>query len=56
MFFLCLFTGTGDGDIDLSEKLLKNCLYQYPKGAMFLFFAGRVEEIKGNIDNVSFQK
>ena len=45
-------TGTADGDIELSEKILKNCLLYYPRGAMFLFFAGRIEEIKGNIDLV----
>ncbi|XP_064624927.1 tetratricopeptide repeat protein 39B-like [Lineus longissimus] len=42
--------GTADGDIDFAEKTLKLCLQKYPKGAMFLFFAGRLEEIKGNMD------
>lgn len=42
--------GTADGDIELSEKLLLPCLKKYPKGALFLFFAGRLEEIKGNLD------
>ncbi|KAL8600738.1 hypothetical protein ACOMHN_057326 [Nucella lapillus] len=42
--------GLGDGDIDLASQLLAHCLEIYPKGALFLFFSGRVEEIRGNID------
>ncbi|XP_074642894.1 tetratricopeptide repeat protein 39A-like isoform X2 [Tubulanus polymorphus] len=42
--------GTADGDIEFAENMLKVCLRNYPKGALFLFFAGRIEEIKGNID------
>jgi hypothetical protein len=45
--------GTADGDIDFADRTLKQCLMKYPKGAMFLFFAGRIEEIRGNIDEVS---
>ncbi|XP_076462469.1 tetratricopeptide repeat protein 39B-like [Babylonia areolata] len=45
-FLLCL----GDGDIDLATQLSQQCLETFPKGALFLFFAGRIEEISGNID------
>ncbi|KAL4235823.1 Tetratricopeptide repeat protein 39B [Mactra antiquata] len=42
--------GLADGDIDMADKLLQPCLEHYPKGALFLFFAGRVEEVRGNIN------
>ncbi|XP_069837689.1 tetratricopeptide repeat protein 39A isoform X2 [Dendropsophus ebraccatus] len=48
--FLSFVLGTGKGNIDEAEKLLEPYLKRYPKGAIFLFFAGRIEEIKGNID------
>ncbi|KAG7266273.1 hypothetical protein CRUP_005888 [Coryphaenoides rupestris] len=44
--FLC----TGEGDVGDAEKLLQPYLKKYPKGSIFLFFAGRIEEIKGNLD------
>ena len=50
------FVGAADGDIEFSERLLSVCLSYYPQGALFLFFAGRVEEIKGNIDDVRNNK
>ncbi|KAE8610161.1 hypothetical protein XENTR_v10012037 [Xenopus tropicalis] len=48
--FLRFVLGTGSGNIEEAEKLLEPYLKRYPKGAIFLFFAGRIEEIKGNID------
>ncbi|GAB1599888.1 tetratricopeptide repeat protein 39A-like, partial [Argonauta hians] len=42
--------GLGDGDVDLAEEVLKPCTLTYPKGALFLFFSGRVQVIKANID------
>ncbi|KAK6468863.1 tetratricopeptide repeat protein 39A-like [Huso huso] len=56
MLLLCYYTfltfilGTGDDDISEAERLIKPYLSRYPKGAIFLFFAGRIEEIKGNIN------
>ncbi|XP_031234034.1 tetratricopeptide repeat protein 39A isoform X8 [Mastomys coucha] len=44
------FRGTGNVNIEEAERLLKPYLNRYPKGAIFLFFAGRIEAIKGNID------
>ncbi|XP_063795628.1 tetratricopeptide repeat protein 39A isoform X2 [Pseudophryne corroboree] len=49
--FLSFVLGTGKGNIEEAENLLQPYLKRYPKGAIFLFFAGRIEEIKGNIDN-----
>ncbi|XP_053549467.1 tetratricopeptide repeat protein 39A [Bombina bombina] len=48
--FLSFVLGTGKGNVDEAEKLLQPYLKRYPKGAIFLFFAGRIEEIKGNIN------
>ncbi|XP_064197021.1 tetratricopeptide repeat protein 39A-like isoform X2 [Anguilla rostrata] len=42
--------GTGEGDVGDAERLLQPYLEKYPKGAIFLFFAGRIEVIKGNLD------
>uniref|UniRef100_A0AAX7TDB5 Tetratricopeptide repeat domain 39A n=1 Tax=Astatotilapia calliptera TaxID=8154 RepID=A0AAX7TDB5_ASTCA len=48
--FLTFILGTGEGEVVEAERLLKPFLLRYPRGAIFLFFAGRTEEIKGNID------
>ncbi|KAL5016769.1 hypothetical protein ScPMuIL_006358 [Solemya velum] len=47
---VCYVLGLADGDINLASDLLKPCLVDYPNGALFLFFAGRIEEVRGNID------
>uniref|UniRef100_A0A8B9GPE2 Tetratricopeptide repeat domain 39A n=1 Tax=Astyanax mexicanus TaxID=7994 RepID=A0A8B9GPE2_ASTMX len=49
--YICVYgLGTGEGDVEDAEKLLQPYLKRYPKGSIFLFFAGRIEEIKGNLD------
>ncbi|XP_061488935.1 tetratricopeptide repeat protein 39A isoform X1 [Rhineura floridana] len=48
--FMTFVLGTGKGNVEEAEKLLKPYLARYPKGAIFLFFAGRIETIRGNID------
>ncbi|XP_032623227.1 tetratricopeptide repeat protein 39A isoform X1 [Chelonoidis abingdonii] len=48
--FMTFVLGTGKGNVEEAERLLKPYLARYPKGAIFLFFAGRIEAIKGNID------
>ncbi|XP_012677008.2 tetratricopeptide repeat protein 39A isoform X2 [Clupea harengus] len=48
--FMSFILGTGEGDVQDAEKLLQPYLKQYPKGSIFLFFAGRIEVIKGNLD------
>ncbi|XP_061741564.1 tetratricopeptide repeat protein 39A [Nerophis ophidion] len=48
--FLTFILGTGEGHAVEAEKLLKMFRVRYPQGAIFLFFAGRTEEMKGNID------
>lgn len=39
--------------MEFADKLLKQLLIRYPKGAFMLFFAGRLNEVKGNITDVS---
>nr|XP_061833751.1 tetratricopeptide repeat protein 39A-like isoform X1 [Nerophis lumbriciformis]XP_061833752.1 tetratricopeptide repeat protein 39A-like isoform X1 [Nerophis lumbriciformis] len=48
--FMSFILGTGEGDVEDAEKLLQPFLKKYPKGSIFLFFAGRIEEIRGNLD------
>ncbi|KAG7264021.1 hypothetical protein CRUP_011350 [Coryphaenoides rupestris] len=48
--FLTFILGTGEGEVTEAEKVLAPFRLRYPKGAIFLFFAGRTEEMKGNID------
>ncbi|KAM4036964.1 tetratricopeptide repeat protein 39A-like [Anomaloglossus baeobatrachus] len=56
MLLLCYYTflsfvlGIGEEDVTEADSLLQPYLSRYPKSAIFLFFAGRIEEIKGNID------
>ncbi|KAL7988347.1 hypothetical protein Chor_007266, partial [Crotalus horridus] len=56
MLLLCYYTfltfilGIGEDDFTEAEALLKPYLSRYPQSAIFLFFAGRIEEIKGNIN------
>ncbi|CAJ0918111.1 unnamed protein product [Ranitomeya imitator] len=56
MLLLCYYTflsfilGIGEEDVREADSLLQPYLSRYPKSAIFLFFAGRIEEIKGNID------
>ncbi|XP_067118387.1 tetratricopeptide repeat protein 39B-like isoform X2 [Centruroides vittatus] len=42
--------GSADGDIDQSEKILNEMLEIHPKAALFIFFYGRVKQLRGNID------
>jgi len=42
--------GTGDGDLDFAETILDKELAKYPNGAMFLFYAGRLQEMRGNLE------
>lgn len=44
------YFGTGDGDIDYVAGLLSQALKVYPHSAFFLLFAGRVAQLKGNLD------
>ncbi|XP_034247393.1 tetratricopeptide repeat protein 39B-like [Thrips palmi] len=39
-----------DGNLELCEKILGEQLAQYPRGVWFLFFKGRLEFMKGNLE------
>lgn len=39
-----------EGDLDACENILKSQLSKYPNGVWFLFFKGRLEFMKGNLD------
>jgi len=41
--------GAGDGDLDFAESILNTVMGKYPNGAMFLFYAGRLQEMRGNL-------
>lgn len=41
----------GEGDFKISEDILNSFLEKYPDGVWFLFFKGRLEFMKGNLDN-----
>ncbi|XP_021926288.1 tetratricopeptide repeat protein 39B-like isoform X2 [Zootermopsis nevadensis] len=39
-----------DGDIEFCDEILKSQLQLYPEGVWFLFFKGRLEFMKGDVD------
>jgi len=43
--------GHSDGDLQICDEILRNQLQLYPEGVWFLFFKGRLEFMKGNIDD-----
>lgn len=44
------YLGNGDGDVDSSEEILQPLLTTFPKGALFLFFDGRIKHSRGRLD------
>lgn len=40
----------GEGDTEICEQILKKELKKYPEGVWFLFFKGRLEFMKCNLD------
>lgn len=42
--------GTSEGDLEMAQIILDDHLKLYPNGAWFLFFAARLEYVKGNFD------
>ncbi|XP_041357152.1 tetratricopeptide repeat protein 39B-like isoform X2 [Gigantopelta aegis] len=47
--------GLADGDIEYASEQLQPCLKQFPQGALFLFFAGRIEEVRGNLESAIYK-
>jgi len=42
-----------DGDLALCDRILEQQLARYPKGVWFLFFKGRLEYMRGNLEEAS---
>uniref|UniRef100_A0A8C4Q216 Tetratricopeptide repeat protein 39B n=1 Tax=Eptatretus burgeri TaxID=7764 RepID=A0A8C4Q216_EPTBU len=47
--YICIVLGTGNSDLGEAEALLAPFLQRFPQGAVFVFFAGRIEILKGNV-------
>lgn len=48
---VCYVLSHQEGDIDFCDEVLTAQLKAYPKGVWFLFFKGRLEFMKGNLDD-----
>lgn len=44
--------GIGDGDMEYADEVLQPFIKAFPKGAIFLYFAGRIRQIQGRLDEV----
>nr|XP_058942050.1 tetratricopeptide repeat protein 39B-like isoform X1 [Pocillopora verrucosa] len=44
------YLGNGDGDIDQSEEILQPLLTTFPKGSLFLFYDGRIKQVRGKLE------
>ncbi|XP_046845463.1 tetratricopeptide repeat protein 39B-like [Xenia sp. Carnegie-2017] len=42
--------GNGDGNSDYAHKILKPCIKLFPKGAIFLYYDGRVKHVECYLD------
>lgn len=51
---VCYVLSHQEGDLELCEKILTKQLTIYPDGVWFLFFKGRLEFMKGNLENAIF--
>jgi len=48
--FVSYVIGYGDGDLVLSSAIIKQQLLNYPDGVWFQFFKGRLEYVKGHLE------
>ncbi|KXJ18335.1 tetratricopeptide repeat protein 39B [Exaiptasia diaphana] len=44
------YLGIGDGDVEYADEVLQPFIKAFPKGAIFLYFAGRIRQIQGRLD------
>ncbi|KAL2717246.1 tetratricopeptide repeat protein 39B-like [Vespula squamosa] len=49
--YACFILSHADGNLDWCEKALNEELNSYPNGVWFLFFKGRLELVRGNIED-----
>ena len=48
------FLGTGEVNVVEAESLLEPYLQQFPNGSLMLFYHGRIELLKGNVEEVIY--
>lgn len=48
---VCYVLSHQEGDLDFCDRVLTTQLKVYPKGVWFLFFKGRLEFMKGNLED-----
>lgn len=48
---VCYVLSHQEGDLEFCDKVLNTQLKTYPKGVWFLFFKGRLEFMKGNLED-----
>lgn len=48
---VCYVLSHQEGDLEFCDNVLNTQLRVYPKGVWFLFFKGRLEFMKGNLDD-----
>lgn len=44
------YLGNGEGDVMYAEEILQPQLKAFPKGAIFLYYAARIKQIQGKLD------
>ncbi|EDO39024.1 predicted protein, partial [Nematostella vectensis] len=44
------YLGIGDGDVDYAEEIIEPFMRTFPKGAIFLYYAGRIKQVQGKLD------
>jgi len=47
---VCYVLSSQEGDLQFCDEMLQEKLQQYPNGVWFLFFKGRLEFMKGNLN------
>lgn len=43
------YLGNGEGDVTYAEEILQPHLKAFPKGAIFLYYDGRIKQVQGNL-------
>lgn len=51
---VCYVLSHQEGDLEFCDEILNTQLAQYPEGVWFLFFKGRLEFMKGNLNEAQF--
>lgn len=44
------YLGNGEGDVTYAEQILQPQLKAFPKGAIFLYYSGRIKQVQGKLD------